>query len=159
MEAILNIESEIDRLLANFPGNRSLQRRLGIIYPDDPPYESLQEIPWHSVEIPAIYLGLMRILIKLMRERDDRDQKSYTLFDRAINTFISHTNRLLLMELIARSDEAIIPGCDTETIKLYIGITRDGYKARLHEINSLLLTTGRHALIEEIKLTELLEQL
>lgn len=124
----VNIEAYIDKIIEEFPGNKKLQRLLGL--DSEVPYESLSDIPWHELCVQGALRIVLDNLIEMMAYQTERDESEFAM----LRKVMKHTNRVLVMELILKSDGAVVEGTGKDILKLYIKIALPGYELCLNEL-------------------------
>ena len=141
---LFDIAKEIDSLIEKFPGNRELQEKLGVLPPEGRLLESLADVPWDEFDLTIHLRGLLRIILqrdlqeKISSAEEDRERVETT------QAVMNHTNRILMLRLLNRAREQIIPDIPREILKLYLETANPGYVEREMElIKKLILLLER----------------
>lgn len=160
LDGIIDLNKEIDRLVADFPGNRKLQAKLGVGDPSQPPYETLSDIPWHNdFSLQGVIKALGRSIVETMRlDGVSREQEDPEFAD-ALDLLTTHTNRILIMELLGKSDQSVIEDLDPEIVKLYIKVALPAYEEQYHTMVQHLRDLAEHRVNRMSRLHKLLGEL
>jgi hypothetical protein len=127
MPEIVDISKEIDRLIAEFPGNQQLQISLKVIEPDDVPLESLTEVVWSDERDLSIARTIICMVSVIAGEQLSQ------AFKRIADEFINMGNRIMIMQLMWNTDYCP-KGVDHKLMAVYIQLSTFNYRTRIGEL-------------------------
>lgn len=131
---IFNFETMLDGLIADFPGNRELQAKLGLPLIDGEPIKSIDSIAGalDGTEELSTSTTLVRMAIGHLMDLPNKEPDPDV--HRNLADILKYTNRIIMLTMLANAKQEVIPDFPIDLMKACVDSAMPGYRHRLIEL-------------------------